>query len=84
MKKITLFYQTHCPFCKRAIAALDALRQREPYKNLEITMIEETEHPEIADRYDYYYVPTFYIDGQKVWEGGIYPNEVEQVLQKAL
>ena len=23
-------------------------------------MIEETQHPDIADQYDYYYVPTFY------------------------
>lgn len=47
-------------------------------------MIEETEQPEVADRYDYYYVPTFYIDGRKIHEGGIYSDEVESVLRKAL
>ena len=31
-------------------------------------MIEETQHPDIADQYDYYYVPTFYVDGVKVHE----------------
>lgn len=35
-------------------------------------MIEETQHPDIADQYDYYYVPTFYVDGVKVHEAGIF------------
>ena len=35
-------------------------------------MIEESEQPEVADAFDYYYVPTFYVDGVKVHEGGIY------------
>ena len=47
-------------------------------------MIEESEEPEVADRYDYYYVPTFYVGDEKVHEGGIYPEEVEQVLRRAL
>ena len=49
-----------------------------------IEMIEESEHPDVADTYDYYYVPTFYVGDEKVHEGGIYPDEVEQVLRKAL
>ena len=47
-------------------------------------MIEESEQPDVADRYDYYYVPTFYVGGEKVHEGGIYPEEVERVLRRAL
>ena len=38
----------------------------------------------VADGYDYYYVPTFYVDGVKVHEGGIYPDEVEAILRKAM
>jgi hypothetical protein len=26
-------------------------------------------HPDIADQYDYYYVPTYYLDGIKFHEG---------------
>ena len=47
-------------------------------------MIEESELPDVADKFDYYYVPTFYVDGVKEHEGGIYPEEVERILRKAL
>ncbi len=85
MKKITLFYQKQCPFCKKALRYIDEAKAAHPeLRPIEIEMIEETEQPEVADRFDYYYVPTFYIDGRKIHEGGIYPDEVEAVLRKAL
>ena len=84
MKRITLFYLENCPFCKKAMAAIDELKKQERYKDIEIEMIEESKQPEVADKYDYYYVPTFYIDGRKVHEGGIFPDEVKAVLEQAL
>lgn len=84
MKRITLFYLKHCPFCKKAFVYMDKLKQQDVYKVIEIELIEESEQTEFADQYDYYYVPTFYIDGEKVHEGGIFENEVEDVFKKAL
>ncbi len=84
MKTITMFYQRRCPFCKKAFAYMDELLQQEPYKGLQIEKNEETEQPELADQYDYYYVPTFYIDGEKVHEGGIFRDEVKALFDKAL
>ena len=84
MKTITVFYLRHCPFCKKAFAYMDELLQQEPYKGLHTEKIEETEQPDVADRYDYYYVPTFYIDGEKVHEGGIFRDEVKALFDKAL
>ena len=84
MKRITLFYLENCPFCKKAQAAIDELKKQDRYKDIEIEMIEESKQPEVADKYDYYYVPTFYIDGRKVHEGGIFPDEVKAVLEQAL
>ena len=84
MKRITLFYLENCPFCKKAMAAIDELKKQDRYKDIEIEMIEESKQPEVADKYDYYYVPTFYIDGRKVHEGGIFPDEVKAVLDQAL
>ena len=84
MKTITMFYQRRCPFCKKAFAYMDELLQQEPYKRLQIEKNEETEQPELADQYDYYYVPTFYIDGEKVHEGGIFRDEVKALFDKAL
>ena len=81
MKPIKLFYQTRCPFCKKAFNYIDELKKRPEYKDIVIETIEETEQPELAD---HYYVPTFYIGDEKVHEGGIYPNEVEAIFKKAL
>jgi glutaredoxin len=84
MKPIKLFYLKHCPFCKRALSYIEELKQQDVYKDIEIEMIEESEQAEIADQYDYYYVPTFYVDGEKLHEGGISENEVEEIFKKAL
>jgi glutaredoxin len=85
MKKITMFYQRHCPFCKKAFSYIDELKaEHQELAPIEIETIEETENAELADKYDYYYVPTFYIDGKKEHEGGIFKEEVEVLLRKAL
>ena len=84
MKTIKLFYLKNCPFCKKAFSYIDELKKQDAYKDIAFELIEESEQPEIADQYDYYYVPTFYIDGEKIHEGGIFPNEVEDILKKAL
>ena len=85
MKRVQLFYLKNCPFCRKAFAYIEAAKAAHPeLAVLDIELIEESEEPTIAEQYDYYYVPTFYIDGEKVHEGGIYPEEVEPLLRKAL
>jgi thiol-disulfide isomerase/thioredoxin len=81
---IKLFYLKQCPFCKKAFSHIENLKRQDIYKSIEIELIEEDEHPEIANQYDYYYVPTFYIGDEKVHEGGIFENEVEDIFKKAL
>jgi len=84
MKTIKLFYLKNCPFCKKAFSYIDELKKQEAYKDIEFELIEESEQPETANQYDYYYVPTFYINEEKIHEGGIFLNEVEEVLKLAL
>ncbi|MGM9758961.1 MAG: glutaredoxin family protein [Parabacteroides sp.] len=85
MKPITLFYLEKCPFCKKAFRYIEELQAEFPeLKAVEIQTIEESRQPEIANQYDYYYVPTFYLDGKKVHEAGIFKPEVEAILRKAL
>ena len=85
MKKVKLFYLQHCPFCKKALRYIEEAKAKHAeLADLEIELIEESEQAEVADRYDYYYVPTFYVDEQKVHEGGIFAEEVEQILLSAL
>ena len=54
-----------------------------PFCKKALRYIEElkAEHAELA-AVDI--VPTFYVDGVKEHEGGIYPEEVERILRKAL
>ena len=85
MKPVKLFYLKNCPFCKKALRYIEEARAAHPeLAAVEIEMIEESEQPEVADRFDYYYVPTFYVGGRKVHEGGIFPDEVEALLRQAL
>ena len=78
------FLSARCPPAKKALGYLEELQRQEPYGRIEIRMIDELAEPEVADRYDYYYVPTFYVGDKKVHEGGIMPDEVEAVLRMAL
>ena len=85
MKPVKLFYLKNCPFCRKALRYIDEVKAAHPeLAAVDIELIEESEQPAVADGYDYYYVPTFYVDGVKVHEGGIYPDEVEAILRKAM
>ena len=81
MKKIQLFYLEYCPHCKKTRA--NVLLKEDRFKELEIEMIEESVQKELADQYDYYYVPCFYVDGTKIKEGALSMKDVEEVLMMA-
>ncbi len=82
---LTLFYLKQCPFCKRALQYIDELMATYPeFQSISIHLIEESEQPEVADRYDYYYVPCFYLGEEKLHEGGIYKEEVEALFRGLL
>lgn len=72
MKKILMFHRDDCGYCTRAFRAMDELYAENPaYKELTIQQVEETREPAFADRYDYYAVPAFYVDGEKRFEARI-------------
>lgn len=65
-----LFYLENCPHCKRARAWMEELYQENSaYKDIPIEMIEESQQVELADSYDYYYVPCFFEGDKKLHEG---------------
>lgn len=85
MKKITYFYLENCPYCKKADKILEQLLQQNPaYAQLEIERIEERKQPHIANSYDYYYVPCFYVEGEKLHEGALTAEKLERIFEKAL
>ncbi len=69
MEKLTVFYLQNCPYCKKAKEALEELKTENPsYGNVEMEWIEESVHPEIADKYDYYRVPSIFRGNEKLYE----------------
>lgn len=85
MKKITVFYQPMCPFCKNAFKFIDELiAENGLFKEIEWEKIDELKEPALADQYDYYYVPAFYADGKKLHEGGIYKDEIKKLIQSVI
>lgn len=91
MKTVTFFYLTGCPYCAQARKALDELYGENPaYRQVPIEAIEEEEHPDIADRWDYWAVPSMFVGTGKLYEAHIgerYPEckaKVKAVLDAAL
>ena len=71
MKNITMIHMEGCPYCKNAFLAIDELKKEVPdYAVLSIEAIDETKTPELTKPYAgaYYYVPSIFVDGQKVYE----------------
>ncbi|MDD4779247.1 MAG: thioredoxin family protein [Tissierellia bacterium] len=85
MKKVTMFYLENCPHCKKASKILEELKSKNSlYANVQIEKIEESKNVRIAEAHDYYYVPTFYVDGVKLHEGVPTLEKIESVLKAAI
>ncbi len=85
MKELTYFYLQGCPFCKRAAAYIEELVNEDSrYKEVVIKRIEESKEAEIANSYDYYLVPTFFLEDKKLAEGVLSKEDIKKVLDEAL
>ncbi len=85
MKKLTMFMLRSCPYCIQADAWTRELTRENPaFAEIEIQRIDESEQAELANRYDYYYVPTYYLDGVKLHEGAATKEKIRAVLEAAL
>lgn len=72
MKDVLMFHLYDCGYCRKAMLALEELMAENPaYRAVPLTKIEETEQPAMAEAYNYYAVPTFYVGGEKVFEAHI-------------
>lgn len=84
MKKIKVFYMEGCPHCRKAFNIIDELKANPKYSNIDIEYIDENKEVKIASAHDYYYVPTFYVDGVKLHEGVPTEEKIENVFQEAI
>jgi glutaredoxin len=85
MKNISMFITDWCPHCKRAINWVEEIKQENPqYRDVKVEIIDEEKEPHIAKQYDYYYVPTYYIENKKIYEGGTTKEILLKVFEEAL
>lgn len=85
MKKVILFHFQSCPYCRDARNWIDELMREDPaLAQVEVERIDENLCPDIARQYDYWYVPTFYVNGVKAHEGACDKKTVARVLHSAL
>ncbi len=69
MKKLTVFYLESCPYCIKAKKAeMEIKTSNTSLQKVEIEWIEESLHPDIADAYDYYRVPSVFDGKTKLYE----------------
>ncbi len=84
MKEVKLFVLEGCPHCRRAREWMRELFVRHPeYAEVPLTIIDEGESPEIAEKHDYYFVPTFYVGGVKRLEGVPTQEAIARVFAEA-
>ena len=73
MKDVLMFYLESCGYCDKARRALEELFAENPaYRQVPLRRIEESRQPELADQYDYYAVPSFFVDGKKIFEARLF------------
>lgn len=85
MKSALMFITSWWPYCKHALSWMEELKKEDSrYANVEIKVIDEEKEPDFAKQYDYYYVPTYFVDGVKVHEGVPSKEIVREVFEKAL
>ncbi|GHV47991.1 hypothetical protein FACS1894204_11910 [Synergistales bacterium] len=85
MKEVHMFLMGTCPHCKKALSLMDEIFAEHPeYKSVPLKKTDETKEPDYAATFDYYYVPTFYVGGEKLHEGVPTKEAVEKVFAAAL
>ncbi len=85
MKELLYFYLPNCPHCKLATRCLEQLQQENPaYGEISIRRVDESREKELAESYDYWYVPTFFGNEQKLHEGHAELADVKAVLDAVL
>ena len=79
-----MFMFDGCPHCRRAGELIKEILAEHPeYAKIPLTVIDERKQPEIAEKFDYYYVPTFYVGDEKIAEGVPSRAAIEKVFATA-
>ena len=68
MEKLTIFYLEGCPYCRNAMRAVKELEAELGFDADRLEWIEERRNAALADRYDYYRVPSVFWGERKLYE----------------
>lgn len=67
---LRFFMLPNCPHCKNALRYMEELRAEvAEYAAVPMITINESLQPDVAKQYEYYLVPTFFLDQRKLHEG---------------
>jgi Glutaredoxin and related proteins len=84
MKDITMLITNWCPHCKKAINWIDEIKKEHPeYRDVKVDIIDEEKKPDIAKQYDYYYVPTYFVGNNKIYEGATTKEIIFKAFEEA-
>ncbi len=84
MKELTYFYLAGCPFCHKANRMIEQITAETPaLASVPIRRVEESQEAELANSYDYYYVPCFFLGREKLFEGDPTEADVRRALETA-
>lgn len=84
-KAVKMMVLDGCPHCRNAFRMMEELKkEHSEYQSVDIEVIEEQREEEKTRGYDYWYVPTFFVDDVKIHEGVPTKDKVEAVFKAAL
>jgi len=84
MNELYYFKLKNCPYCIKANTYLEELLQEDRYKSIQIRHIDERVESDLANSYDYYLVPSFFLGKQKLFEGIMTKEDVRSVIEEVL
>ena len=83
MKEFLLFTLPACPYCRQALAWQSQLFARCPqYAPLAPRVVDESKEPELARKMGYDLVPCYFWGGEKLAEGVLTPEKIEEVFRR--
>ena len=84
MEDFRLFILPDCPYCRRVLTWQEELLAAQPlYRPLAPRIVDESRQKELTQGFDYYYVPCYFLDGEKLAEGVLSREQVEEVFRRA-
>lgn len=79
-----MFYFPECPYCRQAFRWHEELFEAHPeYRQVPLRLIDEHQQAALADSYDYWKVPTYYLGREKLAEGVMDKRLVEDAFARA-